>query len=503
MASLPTEPRLGDLIDLEFHLGGESEQHVEAAKAVGQVHLADGTSGVVDLRHEIQSDRSLRWRLMQAWLMRLRSHHLPMPGLQVENSLRLGGGLLSAAGLILGAGAAATSLSYDGQAPVNLWQFLAVFVLLQVVLLVFTVIAVGTSWLRKRAWASTAQRLLQNYAGKHLPPNFSGRHSLYSNSQRWLLMQLTQRFGVFFNLGALLVFAWLVLFSDLAFAWSTTPANIDPSFLSGLVTFLAMPWAWLMPQWVPDAAAVESTRWSRLDGAFLAADQEIAAGYAASWWIFLFMALLCWGLLPRLIAWLVAGRKYRQSLHMAGLNHAAFFDLFDRMLPTSSGSWQHPEPGQVQGQLITAPPGTSSTQSPRSLGNTSPIPRHGDRLNLLIWGGWELPATAWTELFTGTDGVIGAGGALQTEDQQALQRVADQPKTQLTIIVESEESPDKRLLRFLAEAREKLQAQVMIHVALVDWRQQEFHPVDDRRLHLGRTFLGSLNDPYLRVSKLP
>ncbi|NQU50664.1 MAG: hypothetical protein HQ519_18590, partial [Planctomycetes bacterium] len=137
MASLPTEPRLGDLIDLEFHLGGETEQHVEAAKAVGQVHLADGASGVVNLRHNIQTDRSLRWRLMQAWLIRLRGHQLAMPGLQVENSLRLGGRLLSAAGLILGAGAAATSLAYDGRAPVNLWQFLAVFVLLQVVLLLF------------------------------------------------------------------------------------------------------------------------------------------------------------------------------------------------------------------------------------------------------------------------------------------------------------------------------------------------------------------------------
>ncbi|NQU48603.1 MAG: DUF2868 domain-containing protein, partial [Planctomycetes bacterium] len=384
-----------------------------------------------------------------------------------------------------------------------------------VVLLLFTLIAVGTSWLRKRAWMSTAQRLLQNFAGKHLPPNFSARHSLYSNSQRWLLMQLTQRFGVFFNLGALLVFAWLVLFSDLAFAWSTTPANIDPSFLTGLVTALAWPWAWLMPQWVPDSTAIESTRWSRLDDAFMAADQEIAAGYAASWWIFLFMALLCWGLLPRLIAWLVARRKYRQSLRMAGLNHAAFFDLFDRMLPTSAGSWQHPEPGQVQGQLIPAATATPQNRS-RNIGGASATALFGSgNFNLLIWGGWELPATAWQGLFAGADGVTaagrataagavtGAGGAQPTEDQQALQRVAEQPKTSLTIIVESEESPDKRLLRFLAEARQRLQAQVMIHVALVDWRQQDFHPVDDRRLHLWRTFLGSLNDPYLRVSKLP
>lgn len=323
MAHLPDHPGLGDLIDLEYQLeampNADSDQYLEAARAVGQANLADDSQTVGEWRQQISNDRALRWKLCAAWLRRLRSlapdggavdlkyggyrdGAVPMPGLQLEAGLRFGGTLLSIIGFLVGAGAASASLGYSGNAPINLWQFLAVFVVLQLLLWIATLLAISTSWLRKTTWLSMSQRWLLHMANRRIPPQLLTRGRLYQESQRWLLIQMTQRFGVFFNIGILLVFAWLVLFSDLAFAWSTTPANFKPGVLTTVVSLLAMPWSWLLPSCAPGAEAVENTRWSRLDGTFLTENQEAAAAYASDWWAFLYLAVIVWGLLPRLLA---------------------------------------------------------------------------------------------------------------------------------------------------------------------------------------------------------
>ncbi|MBT3173001.1 MAG: DUF2868 domain-containing protein, partial [Rhodospirillaceae bacterium] len=281
MPGQPDHPSLGDLIDLEYQLesmpDADGDHHLEAARAVGQGNLADDSQSVGEWRQQIADDRGLRWKLCASWLRRLRTvapNDVPMPGLQVEAGLRFGGTLLSVIGFLMGAGAASASLASSGNAPINLWQFLAVFVVLQLILLIATVLAVGTSWLRKSPWLSMSQRWLLHAANRRIPPHLLTRGRLYQESQRWLLVQLTQRFGVFFNLGVLAIFGWLVVFSELTFAWSTTPANFKPGMLATVVSTLALPWSWILPSCAPGAEAVEQTRWSRLDSNFLADDQQ-------------------------------------------------------------------------------------------------------------------------------------------------------------------------------------------------------------------------------------
>ena len=48
------------------------------------------------------------------------------------------------------------------------------------------------------------------------------RAGLYADVERWMLFALTQRFGLWFNLCALATCLVLVIFTDLAFSWSTT-----------------------------------------------------------------------------------------------------------------------------------------------------------------------------------------------------------------------------------------------------------------------------------------
>jgi hypothetical protein len=69
--------------------------------------------------------------------------------------------------------------------------------------------------------------------------------------------------------------------------------------------WLAMPWSAWWPQAVPDAAVIESSRW--MPG------REAAPGPAA-WWRFLLAATFVWGLLPRVLLWIMAWHGERRSL---------------------------------------------------------------------------------------------------------------------------------------------------------------------------------------------
>src|SRR2546423_330732 len=96
----------------------------------------------------------------------------------------------------------------------------------------------------------------------------------------------------------------LIVFSDIAFSWSTTLVQLDAPRFHGLVHALAAPFAWLWPDADPSRALVEATRYSRLEGSYVlsgagrAARPELVGG----WWPFLLASIALYGLLPRCLA---------------------------------------------------------------------------------------------------------------------------------------------------------------------------------------------------------
>ena len=99
----------------------------------------------------------------------------------------------------------------------------------------------------------------------------------------------------------------LVVFSDVAFAWSTTLVDLDAARFHALVTALARPWAWLWRDAVPSLALVEATR-SRLEGAYVqhaGGGRAVDPALVGGWWRYL-LAAIAYGLLPRALALAVA-----------------------------------------------------------------------------------------------------------------------------------------------------------------------------------------------------
>lgn len=123
--------------------------------------------------------------------------------------------------------------------------------------------------------------------------------------QRWWLLAQINRLWIFLALGILLVFLLLLLFSDLAFGWSSTLIT-QPQVVIEITQMISAPWQFFWSQAVPDLQLIEQTRFARIEtstGDF----QE-----ASRWWPFLLASLLFYNLLPRVVLTLFCGWKSRQ-----------------------------------------------------------------------------------------------------------------------------------------------------------------------------------------------
>ena len=189
-------------------------------------------------------------------------------------------------GLVLGWLSIAGVLGIDGSRPVNVWHFLLLFVVLQGillgVLLVSVVLGIGrgktdlgpflevvAGLVRRVArWTTRRSRVLRQWEA--LAGRLQVRRSLYSHLQPWLLLELTQSFGVAFNLGAVSGALGYLLFTDIAFYWSTTLTWLSPERFHGMASALASPWSTIFPDSVPSLSLVKATQYSRLAGAYVA-----------------------------------------------------------------------------------------------------------------------------------------------------------------------------------------------------------------------------------------
>ncbi len=271
-----------------------------------------------------ESDRVL------AWWRTIEPESLPSVQRAASLTSWFNAGLL-AFGLFLGASAAGVALAYDGDYPVNLLALLGVFVLLPGLLLGVSVLMCavrGLGWVRfaDGLGVLNINRLLigvwQRFA--LLPSRLPGNR--WGTVVHWQLVNFSQWFAVGFLTGAAGCLLLLVAVTDLAFGWSTT-LNLDAAWVWHLTQAVAWPWSNLYAAAVPDLTLVEASRFYRLDGN----PGELDAAALGAWWPFVLLALLVWGLLPRVL-FLVLGSWFQRQAEWALLReHAEVSALLRRL----------------------------------------------------------------------------------------------------------------------------------------------------------------------------
>lgn len=318
-------------------------------------------------------------------------------------------GLALIAGVLLGAGA----LNYSADGRINV---LLVWLLWAGLPLLGSLVSVLWLFRPAKPWLS----------------RFSGQSVFWQPNSRqlwWLLSQL-QWLWVWFALGILVVYLLLLLLSDLAFGWSST-LLLDGDALVQLMHWISLPWAWLWPAAVPDAALIELTRFARIEATDTSLQQ------ASGWWRFLLASLLCYNLLPRVGLVLFCRWRWRVLLRQQ-LKVAA---------PVVSAAAQ--------------PTGTNTEQ-------TATLQQWQDAQVI----NWQLASTE--------QGVQLGVQDWQQDQQQWQQCLAGQPK-RLLWRVPASRSPVAELADWMQRAKEQ-------HIAQAIWLQTDEHTVPERHIASWQAF---------------
>ncbi len=389
-------------------------------------------------------------------------------------------------GFGLGFAASRVVYYYDGARPVNTIEVLAVFVAAQLGLLGLTGIAMLPASVRRRLplvgalqdglgvlspgrWQSALARLLpQAYRDAFSSALGRGRshQKLFGDVQRWLVLLGSQSFGVAFHLGALSSCLYLVLFTDLAFGWSTTLA-LESGELHRITQLLSIPWAAWFSEAVPSVALIDATRYFRLGGGTLPGASALDSVDPASlggWWPFCVAAMVTYGLLPRALIWAFARYRFATAVRMAFDRMPGLVDLVDRLdnplVETNAPDAERV--GVLTGTGDHRPPGELATR----------------RCAIVNWAGLELADDSLSsaverDFGLGAVCVHAAGGAQSLADDRALlerlTELHDQSNLAVVIMVRSWEPPILEFIDFVGELRAKLgdgAAIIVVPVAL-------------------------------------
>ncbi|WP_428389822.1 DUF2868 domain-containing protein [Mucisphaera sp.] len=231
--------------------------------------------------------------------------------------LRLFGWGLLLLGLLLGLGVSGGLMAYSGERPVNVLPLIGFFVVLPLVLTGVMMVGVMT-----RAWwpslpvlgdlaglmSGARIRLVGWMLGRQKPlegrANWVREIPGLGRVMHWQGLRWGLGLGLGFQLGGVLALTGAVVFSDVAFGWATT-LEVSTESVSEWVATGASPWTWAWPEAGVSPELVALSRVYRGPGDVtglgdLERDEALLLG---GWWRFLLMAMLVYGLMPRVVAY--------------------------------------------------------------------------------------------------------------------------------------------------------------------------------------------------------
>ena len=448
-----------------------------------------------------------RHALLRAWLSALGATGPGSTGRRVETFYRVVGWIAAATSLVGGASTAAALLRYDGRDPVNIIDFLAVLVGLQLLLVTASVLAMlPAPWRGRAVQLSGLQEIVRDLGyrragvaaalqhrgvlgskGAAAVGRLAALHGVYASVERWSLTALTQRAAVAFNVGALAVCLYLVTVRALAFAWSTT-LEIGPERMTHVFQALATPWSFLTAA-VPDRELVEMSRYFP--------SRPYDADRLGDWWPFLFAAVATYGLLPRLVLATYATYRQRAARRALALDHGECSLVYSRLLRTAAG-WG---PGVDAGSELPAE--ARRTVDP----SVEPLPATDLAVRVIRWADAAVTREAAERFAASTnhwrvgsfDPATGDGSEVETAVLSRLGKEGG--RAPVLLLAEAWEPPSKNLLHFLRTLRASVGREVAIVVGLLTHGAERSDAnVDDVRIWRRR--VAALGDPWMRVEAL-
>lgn len=313
----------------------------------GELHARDRAIG--KLIAGTKSGSNL-YKKIALWLQELLKQTEPKCGARIRSAERGVSFLLGIIGLCCGVTAAGAVFMYDGSRPVNVLSVLLVYVALPLFFLCVTLCALLPTWLLRslpgvegmvdaaalfapgRIYAKLVSFLPQRTRGEigALLATAKRRHAVFNELEKFVTLSATQFFALGFFLGSLLYALGLVIFSDVAFAWSTTLAMGSGSF-EKLVQILSTPWSGFIPDAVPGFGLIEDTRYFRWDRVANEPLNRVAIMKFGGWWPFLILCMAFYGVIPRLLLCYYTVRRMQRCARETLETYPGVADLLLRL----------------------------------------------------------------------------------------------------------------------------------------------------------------------------
>jgi hypothetical protein len=280
----------------------------------------------------------------------------------------------------------------------------------------------------------------------------------YRQLAYWYSLQLAQRFTIGLNLGCIGVFVFLSFATQPVFGWQSE--RLSCTDLARLTRVIALPWHWLGDWGVPSARDLRTTYHpphpAHAHPDCLGEQGPVAPG----WWPFLFASLVCYGLLPRMLLYGLAGWQVRRTVWHIALYHPDTRELLLRMARP----------------VYTVHAGPSLSPIPLPAGTLTSTPEipTGPRGRCVVftWAGVQLDDAAISHLLQrqwGADMVARhqVGGLDISRDTAALKALDRQADIdQVMLLVEAWQPPVGDYLDFVTQLRHTLGDGPMIWVLL-------------------------------------
>jgi hypothetical protein len=411
------------------------------------------------LAERSRRDRAIGQRLQErdalhrvrAWWQQLDRPAAQLPGKRLESARRLVGIVLGALGILSGVGLALAAYRYDGSAPVNVVRLLALLVVPQLLLLLANLLLLipgrvpglaavqnALAAINPGALAAAVVRQLSHRIEATVLVWAAAPSAASRRFAKWQMLHWSQLAAVGFNGGILATAIALVTFTDLAFGWSTT-LNVDAEVASRLVRIIAAPWRELVPSAVPDPALVTASQVFRLENTTAAVDSRALAG----WWSFSVMAILVYGLLPRLLFLAFVSWRLRRATRALLLDDARVAALLDRLAAPAVET------------RATAAPAAEPDHEPAVAARSRPA--LSGTANAIVWNE-VVPATTAADLVRTRLGLHAArtapAGGRSLEGDRAALALAAETRSTVVVLTPAEEPPLLEFTDFLQGLRE-------------------------------------------------
>jgi len=305
--------------------------------------------------------------------------------------------LLALIAALAGFATMAGALNYNLNQPINIWLPLALFAFLPLLLTLssfyFSVLSPAKQHVDGHPLLSILVKKL------NLTPFLPYKNLLLP----WLFWQ-SQALALLFSISALLGFFVLATFQDYRFAWSSTLIT-DNATMTQLMSLLSWPWHWLIAS--PSVELISQSRMMVQDASFHGVSGE-------NWWLTLVMAMIVYGILPRLLLALCLRHRLVKQLR-----------------------WSIVNSGDIEQFLVAQSHQTSHNPILSELGSTTldTIDIHHPDVDLITW---QQPESTLAT-------VKNLGNANWLEDEQWLNSPASMRANPVLVIVDPAQTPTGEL----------------------------------------------------------